>query len=147
MGIYRHKVTKNVSFRRDSLDAELLDSIAQLAKRQAEQFCRLRLVVPGFLQRIHNGLALYVLNLLTEFARRWLRPRRFNRPHVQVIGHDFATVTERHGTLQHVLQLTHVAGKGITEECTAGALFERRRLIKTLQYVIRQQQDVVAALA
>ena len=31
-----HKVTKNVSLRRDSLDAELLDSIAQLAKRQAE---------------------------------------------------------------------------------------------------------------
>ena len=59
-------MTKIVSLRRDSLDAELLDSIAQLAKRQAEQFCRLRLVMAGLLQRIDNGLATSVRPLFSS---------------------------------------------------------------------------------
>ena len=124
---------------RDLLDAELLDSIAELAKRQAEQFCRLRFVVAGLLQRIDDGLALYVLNLLAEFGGWRCSLLCFDRAHVQVFGPDLATVAERHGALQHVFQLTNVAGKGVTEERAAGALFESCRLIKSLQKVIRQQ--------
>ena len=49
-----------------SLDTQLLDAVAKLAKRQAQQLGCGRLVESRLLERLHDGLALHVLDLVAE---------------------------------------------------------------------------------
>ena len=49
-----------------SFETELLDAVAQLAKRQPKNLGGSGLVVTGFFQRVDNGLPLHVLDPASE---------------------------------------------------------------------------------
>jgi len=51
-----------------SLDTQLLDAVAKLAKRQTQQLGCGRLVKARLLECIHDGLPLHILDLVAEIG-------------------------------------------------------------------------------
>ena len=117
-------------------DAELLDPIAKRPKAHAEELCGRGLVVAGLFQRLHDGVALDVLELRAECARpldgscaaagvagsEASGTGRTAERTLMLSAGDHAARTERHRALEHVLQLAHVAGERVVAAASAIAL-------------------------
>ena len=132
------------------VDTQFLDPVAQLSKRESEEFGRRGLVVTRFLERLDDGLPLYTLNLVAEIRARDTRFAGFlagRCSHVQIGNPDRAAAAQRHGTLEHVLELAHIAREGITEQGAASLLVNFAIGAEPLEYMVRENEYVVAPVA
>ena len=132
------------------VDPQFLDPISQLAKRQAQQLGRGRLVVPSLFQRLDDGLTLHILDLIAEVrARKCCRAVAYRRraAQIQVGDEDCAARTQSYCAFEHVFELTDVAREGIGEQGLSGAVIQRDTRAELLQYVLCKFDDIVAAIA
>src|SRR5688500_13665602 len=125
--------------------------VAQLVIGDAEPARGFRLIAAALAQRFFHQLALERFDAILE--RAFPRSRWIERAKTEIVGRQLLPGLAIHRALDDVLQLAHVAGKGITlehrERALAEALATERRHLahEALEEELREQRDVADALA